>query len=247
MIKYIFYRNDQLIYNPKIKELFLECEKMNVHPVDIYRTMPEFIGPHYKINESILVSTKGDITDFLKKRFNRIPVNYNLEKSIHKYFDREREVVTLEYLKDNTHKYLNKVIKFSNSLDLSIEHFKTLDQFEKVFKKIGNKDDEEILVSDFIENIVSEWTVYVYNQKHIYLVCETGDYFRLPNQYFVEEIIKNFDDQPIAYSFNVAITKDREHFLINIKDIIYTENMGVQPLLFAKMYLDRWEEFIYDK
>lgn len=124
-----------------------------------------------------------------------------------------------------------------------------------------SKDDDLAYFNRFLEsdpdvylrnklNILNEWRAYIYNGKMIDCRCYSGD-FRMgqPNFYYIDEIIRDYTDQPIAYTIDVAvtdqfITDDYKNEIIEINDFWAIGNYGVEPQIYAEMLRDRYFEIV---
>lgn len=101
----------------------------------------------------------------------------------------------------------------------------------------------DVLVCEPIE-ILSEHRVYVYNKKAIYSSNYSGDFRISPNFDYVDKLIDTYNDQPIAYTIDVAILKDGSTTVIEFNDFWAIGSYGLYCINYAQMLLDRYFEII---
>lgn len=61
-------------------------------------------------------------------------------------------------------------------------------------------------VSKYIDNVCSEWRVFVYNKRILGLKCYSGDEWILPDKKYIEEIVNFYDRE--SYTLDVMITEN---------------------------------------
>lgn len=101
----------------------------------------------------------------------------------------------------------------------------------------------DVLVCEPIE-ILSEHRVYVYNKKAIYSSNYSGDFRIAPNFDYVDKLIDTYNEQPIAYTIDVAILKDGSTTVIEFNDFWAIGSYGLFCINYAQMLLDRYFEII---
>src|SRR5690606_27471729 len=96
-----------------------------------------------------------------------------------------------------------------------------------------------------IENIVSEWRVYILRDRMMDSKNYSGD-FKIPIDYsYVEKKIKELKDKlPIAYVMDVGVDKNGEHYIIEFNDMYAIGNYGIDNTVYVNMLRDRYFEII---
>lgn len=95
--------------------------------------------------------------------------------------------------------------------------------------------------------IVSEWRVFVHNNKIYGCQCYEGDPLDFPNGNFIQkakDVYESSDKAPIAYTIDVGVTTYGETFIIELNDMWGTGSYGVSPYDYTMAYIDRWLEII---
>ncbi len=102
-------------------------------------------------------------------------------------------------------------------------------------------DNVRVLVSDYI-NMISEYRCFVNRGKLVGSKNYTGDFKRNIDYDIVESAIKDYKDQPISYSLDFAFTDRGETLLIEINDGFALGSYGLNPIVYTKFIIDRWNE-----
>jgi hypothetical protein len=104
-------------------------------------------------------------------------------------------------------------------------------------------DNPLVLVCDKID-IVSEFRAYVHNGKLVYCCNYSGDFKLSPNYNYIDMLIKNYKDAPVAYTIDVAILNDRSMTAIEFNDFWSIGAYGLYSIDYARMLEDRYFEII---
>jgi len=96
-------------------------------------------------------------------------------------------------------------------------------------------------ISEFVENIESEWRAFVYQGELVGLHNYSGDFTRFPNVDIINGMIKMYKSAPIAYTLDVAISDDRGTFVIELHNFISCGLYGfaehkILPYMFYKSF-----------
>lgn len=108
---------------------------------------------------------------------------------------------------------------------------------------LNNYDNCEVYISDVID-ILSEHRVYVHKRKAIYSCNYSGDFRINPDFNYIDKLIDNYENQPIAYTIDVAILKDNSTTVIEFNDFFAIGSYGLYSIDYSKMLLDRYKEII---
>ena len=103
--------------------------------------------------------------------------------------------------------------------------------------------DGEILCSDPISNILSEWRCYVLNGKILNCSNYSGDPLRFPDVTKINDLLINYTDSPIAYGLDVMVTPDNT-FLVEVNDGWSLGNYGCDALNYFKLLKSRWIQIL---
>lgn len=96
-------------------------------------------------------------------------------------------------------------------------------------------------ISEYIEDIISEWRVFVYKGEIIDIKCYLGDPFIIPEKKRVEEMIGAVEDNmPISYTLDIFCTKKGESFILEIHDFFGCGLYGMSEPEKYPFMLYRW-------
>lgn len=98
-------------------------------------------------------------------------------------------------------------------------------------------------ISEFINDINSEWRAFIYNGELVGLQNYSGDFTRYPNIREIKGMIRNYKSAPIAYTLDVGICDNRGTFVIECHDFFSVGLYGfadhkILPYMFYKWF---WE------
>ena len=114
---------------------------------------------------------------------------------------------------------------------------------ETFMKYTTNPLDTPVLVSEVV-NMVSEYRCFVHKGKLVGSKNYTGDFTKNINYDMVNEAIEDYEDQPISYTLDFAVTDTGETTLIEINDGFALGSYGLNPITYTKMIIDRWNEIM---
>jgi len=131
----------------------------------------------------------------------------------------------------------NEVKLFTGSL---VESDK---QFDILKKYMGAYDSLEVFLSDPI-NIESEYRCFVHKGKLKGIQYYLGDYRIYPDYKVIEEMINSYDNSPIAYTLDVAVTDEGQVVLIEVNDMWAIGSYGFDSKEYVEMTINRLREII---
>lgn len=132
----------------------------------------------------------------------------------------------------NDHKLFTGFVVNNNFLDLwKIKHL---------------SDDIKVVKSEYLK-FISEYRCFILKKEMIGWKNYTGDFKILPNFNIIETAIKEYKEQPIAYSIDFAVTETNQTVLIEINDAFSLGSYGLNPIFYCKMIKARWEEIMKNK
>lgn len=106
---------------------------------------------------------------------------------------------------------------------------------------------DDLLVNTYlpIENIVSEWRVYIFRDRLMDSKNYSGNFRISINYDYVEHKIKELKHKlPIAYVMDVGVDKNGEHYIIEFNDMYAIGNYGIDNTVYLNMLRDRYFEII---
>lgn len=109
--------------------------------------------------------------------------------------------------------------------------------------KLRAKPETKILMSECVE-FISEYRCFVHNKKLVGCKNYTGSFRVLPDFDIIENAIKDYQAQPIAYSIDFGITSDGRTLLIEMNDAFGLSSYGLNKITYCKMLEDRWDEIV---
>jgi hypothetical protein len=104
-------------------------------------------------------------------------------------------------------------------------------------------EDCPIIISEIV-NIISEYRCYVMEGKLIGIKHYLGDVRKFPNVELIDEMIKFYKNQPIAFAIDLGITNEGNTILIEINDAWSLGNYGLENNLYASMLAKRWHQLM---
>ena len=104
--------------------------------------------------------------------------------------------------------------------------------------------DEQVLMSDVCEDIVSEWRCFIYDREIVGAQCYKGDFKVTPDYDMVNEIRRTYDNDKtaIAYACDVYVTSEGGTYLMELNDMMCLGLYGLHPKITAAMLIARWEQ-----
>lgn len=100
-------------------------------------------------------------------------------------------------------------------------------------------------VSTPIDNIISEWRVFVFNDVIMDAKNYMGDFFICPDKEIVSNMVKTYKNSPKAYTLDVAVTSKGETVVIECHRFFSCGTYGFcsgQPDIYPVMLSQEWFE-----
>lgn len=181
--------------------------------------------------------------DFMHTVFSRL--NFQKSPTVQYYSDSPYQIINLGIIRNlfaNNHppKFIKPVIKkLFGGFVADSDNIKSLNGFS---------DNVEIIVAEpFRKQIISEFRIYVHNNKIIDSRNYSGFVFTTPNYDFIQRIIETNKNFPCAYTIDVAIFDDGENVVIEFDDMWAVGNYGVDNAKYLEMLIDRYNEILKSK
>ncbi|MFW5847463.1 MAG: ATP-grasp domain-containing protein [bacterium] len=143
-----------------------------------------------------------------------------------------------KFKQNNEPKFIKPVLTklFDGALISKLQHLNYLNNF----------DNPLVWVSDPI-HIISEYRIYVHNNHMVYSSNYNGDFKVIPDYDYIETLIKNYQDAPVAYTIDVGILNNGKTTVIEFNDFWAIGSYGLYCMNYAEMLNDRYTEIINKK
>ncbi len=188
-------------------------------------------------------------TDFMRAVFGRL--NKNSVK-VPKNSNRKSEILTLKDAHERVENTKQKLfikpyndIKLFTGLILDGSKYSCL---------MGLPDDTLVLCYDvFDREIISEWRLYIFNNKIVDARNYSGDFMISPDYNYTEYIIRdNKDTFPIAYTIDIGILDSYlntsplfcENVVIEFNDMWAIGNYGIPNDLYLRLLKERYFQIV---
>lgn len=112
-----------------------------------------------------------------------------------------------------------------------------------IHAKIRAKPESKIILSECVD-FITEYRCFVLEGNLIGCKNYTGDFRVIPDFDIIENAIKDYKDQPVAYSIDFGVTKNGETLLIEMNDAFGLSAYGFNKVLYCKMLQMRWDEIM---
>lgn len=100
-------------------------------------------------------------------------------------------------------------------------------------------------VSTPIDNIISEWRVFVFNDAIVDAKNYRGDFFVCPDEETVSNMVKAYKNSPRAYTLDVAVTNEGKTVVIECHRFFSCGTYGFgsgRPDIYPIMLSQEWFE-----
>lgn len=192
-------------------------------------------------NGNIFVGSYGSVITQLKN-IDKLPEVIDFPNELIGKHIKDVEVRRLKEVLDQFSKDEKPIfIKPKNSTKLFTGCvLRTTNQFS-YFDQYG---DIEVWTRPVIENLISEYRVFVMNGEIIYSSNYCGSYTVIPDFGYVNDIIKDYKNSPKAYTIDIGITNTGINHIIEINDFWAIGAYGLVCIDYASMLKARWNEIL---
>lgn len=76
--------------------------------------------------------------------------------------------------------------------------------------------DGKMFFTEWVDNIVSEWRVFVLNKKVFGIKCYSGDEWILPSKEFIKGIVKEYDKG--SYTLDIMVDSNSKNYIVELHD-----------------------------
>lgn len=198
----------------------------------------------YPTKDDVIIGSVQATEVFFKAIGVEIPKYLGYPESLKKYLGREIIKTTIGNI-DKSFPYFIKpaeeVKLFTGDI---IENEKSLITLKTYFGD-GINDNTNVYVSDKID-IESEYRCFVHEGKLKGIQYYAGDFRIYPESSKIEEMVKCFDNSPVAYTLDVGVTNNGETILVEINDMWAIGSYGFDFKDYTLMCVRRLKEIIND-
>lgn len=103
--------------------------------------------------------------------------------------------------------------------------------------------DSLFFVSEVLD-ILSEWRVFVYKGQVQDIRCYSGDFWLMPDQHTIQDMVATYTDSPDAYTLDVAVTSQHKSVPVEVHNFVSCGLYGFCGKNLIRMYEAgiRWEK-----
>ena len=177
--------------------------------------------------------------EFMKMVFSRIGLdNVRLPENS----NRISETITLE----EAHQRVASGIKlFIKPVDIKLFTGLVLDGMQYSCLTNLPKETKVLAYEPFKHKIISEWRLYVHNDKLIDSRNYSGEFIISPDYEYAMKIIANNKGKfPCAYVLDIAVLENNENVLVEYNDMWAIGNYGVPNDIYVKTLKDRYFQIV---
>lgn len=176
--------------------------------------------------------------EFMREVFNRIGLS---DVRLPKNSNRECKIITLSEAHEIS---INKKI-FIKPLEIKLFSGLVLDGMQNSCL-VNLPSDTMVMSYDvFDSEIVSEWRLYVHNNKLIDSRNYSGEFIISPNyEYAMNVISNNIGIFPCSYTVDIGILKNNENVVIEFNDMWSIGNYGIPNDIYLRLLKDRYFQII---
>jgi hypothetical protein len=176
--------------------------------------------------------------EFMREVFLRIGI---LDVRLPKNSNRDFEVITLGEAKSRSKSGEKLFIK---PIEIKLFTGFVLDDFS--YTSISDISDDELVMvyKPFNTKIKSEWRCYIHNKKVTFISNYSGDIFTYPDKNYLDKVISENVDFPIAYTIDIGILDSGENVVVEFNDMCAIGNYGIPNDMYLKALKDRYFEIV---
>ncbi|GAB3318004.1 ATP-grasp domain-containing protein [Larkinella ripae] len=231
------HHRDGQITNRNIYCAFEGFSKMG-YDIEFYHNIPPVKDP-----ESIVCDTVGVILNHWRALGVTPPDVIDYPDSLRSYLGRRLRITSYGEIEDKVFSgdHSPVFIKPQNTHKLFTGFVAT--DVRSLLNANGAGRDTQIWVSDTML-FVAEYRVFILNGKILNVSLYNGDLSYLPNIAAIRQMVKSYEDAPLAYSIDVGITPSLYQYLVEVNDAYALGNYGLDSFLYAQMIQARWDEVV---
>ena len=177
--------------------------------------------------------------EFMQEVFKRVGLD---DVRLPDNSNRECEIITLE---DAHERVANGSKLFIKPVQIKLFTGLMLDGMQYSCLSNLPKDTKVMAYELFKSKIISEWRLYVHNDKLIDARNYAGEFIVSPNYEYAMIVISNNKGKfPCAYTIDIAILKDSENVVVEFNDMWAIGNYGIPNDIYLRALKDRYFEIL---
>lgn len=181
-------------------------------------------------------------TDFMREVFKRVGIE---DVRLPMNSNRESEVITLE---EAYKRVANGNKLFIKPIEIKLFTGLVLDGMQHSCLSDLPKDTEVMVYEPFKSKIISEWRLYVHNNKLIDSRNYSGDFTISPDYEYAMSVIESNKSQfPCAYTIDIAVLETNENVVVEFNDMWAIGNYGIPNDIYLRALRDRYFQIINSK
>lgn len=172
-------------------------------------------------DNTIPIGSVEFVLDWFKARGIQNIKPLNIPRELWHFCNRE---VTIDRLGNLNGKYF---IKSLDEIKSNLNRFEILDK--------TSTDSNSYFASEWVEDVISEWRVFVYRHEIEDIRCYQGDFWKMPDKDYIERITKIYDNP--VYTLDVMVTKDGTD-IVELHDFFSCGLYGFEHSILLRMWND---------
>lgn len=178
-------------------------------------------------------------TEFMREVFKRVGLN---DVRLPVNSNRVSEIITL----DEAHKrVLNGERIFIKPIEIKLFSGLILDGMTYTCLNNISGDTKVMAYKPFGSKIITEWRLYIHNNKIVDSRNYSGDFKLSPNYDYVIEVVRdNANSFPCAYTVDVAVLESGENVVVEFNDMWAIGNYGIPNDIYLNLLRDRYFQII---
>jgi hypothetical protein len=231
-------------YNGEFIGDFVQCAYEGFNDIIGYQ-INYFEDPNeIPIGDNIIVvgSVESTISFFKRNKIN-IPKPLNIPEELKMFLGRDIQITTMGEFRNNpTLPIFIKPYDKIKSFPSGVVNYKST--INLLLYEVPN--DVRIMTSELVD-MVSEYRCFVHKNKLVGIKNYLGDFRLFLDLSVVDDCISKFKNPPISYTLDVAITNKNETILIELNDGWSVGSYGLDPQIYVKFLISRWNEICENK
>lgn len=188
---------------------------------------------------NMVVGWISELTKYMEENGIVVPDPMNIPTDLYRFTDRNVSVITMGQFRSG------------HNLPIFIKPHSKLKFFDAgVMRKQSSvsffdhvPDDFLVMTSDVVD-IISEWRAFVIDGEIVGLKNYIGDFTRMIDFGFANNIVSQFRSAPISYSIDFGLTSGGETILIECNDAWSVGDYGLDPNVYFQFLRRRWVDIM---
>lgn len=187
------------------------------------------------INKHLFVGS----VEFMREVFRRAGIG---DVRVPRNSNRNCEITTLG---DAINRILSGETLFVKPVEIKLFTGAVLNRANYQYVYDISRDALVMVYQPFSEEIVSEWRLYIHNNKIVDSRNYFGDFKISPNYRYAESIVEdNRSEFPCSYTIDIGILENGDNVVVEFNDMWAIGNYGTDNTLYLRMLRDRYFQII---